>query len=176
MDHKASRTRSYNLRQRAVLLVIALFATSLVVNVARAQPAVDSREVGAIMKQYIAAWNTHDASVLGRYFTADADMIMGTSPIFKGRAAVQGWWQKYFAVQEPERKLTIEVLSSIPITKDVDLINVRTTTSGTTAQGAELHARIARGTWVVVHREGKWSIAAMRGMPTEQDSIIRRGG
>jgi len=157
-----------------MLMAVALFATSSIVDVACAQPGGDSWEVGAIMKQYIAAWNTHDAGVLGRYFAEHADMIMGTSPILSGRAAITGWWKKYFAVQEPERKLTIKILSSIPITKDVDLINVRTTTSGTTARGAELHARIARGTWVVVHQDGKWSIAAMRGMPTEKDSIIRQ--
>ena len=174
MGTVSNRGRVRHTLRRSGILVIALFALTSIVDVARAQSGGDSGEADAIMRQYIAAWNTHDAGVLAAYFAADADMIMGTGTILRGRAAIQGWWRDYFAAQEPERTLTIEVLSSMAITKDVDLINVRTTTGGTTVPGGKLSSRKARGTWVVVRREGAWSIAAMRGMPTEQDRIIRR--
>lgn len=132
-------------------------------------------ELGARVDQYIAAWDTHDAAALAQFFTADADMIMGTGSIATGRAAIQGQWGEYFAVQEPERTLSIEILSIRGITADVALLNVRTTTGGKTDLG-ELPARRARGTWVMVRRDGEWLVAAMRGMPTEQDRLIRSSG
>ena len=33
--------------------------------------------------------------------------------------------------------------------------------------------RKARGTWVLHSQKGNWIIVAMRGMPTEEDQIIR---
>jgi len=134
-----------------------------------------SQEVDARVSQYVASWNTHDSRVLADYFTADADMIMGNGPILSGRAAIEGWWRDYFAVQEPERELTIEMQSTRAIAGDVALVNVLTTTGGRTAQGLDLPARKARGTWVLVRQDGSWLISAIRGMPTQQDRIIRGG-
>ena len=100
-------------------------------------------------------------------------MIMGTDPIALGRKAIEGWWHDYFARQEPQRQVVIEVHAVRLIAPDVAVLNVTTTTQGRSAQGEELRARNARGTWVVVREDGAWGIAAMRGMPTEQDRIIR---
>lgn len=136
-----------------------------------------SQELEARVSQYIDAWNTHDPAILAQFFTADADMIMGTGPILAGRTAIQDWWRNYFAVQEPERTLTIEVQSTREISTDAVVVNVRTTTGGRTAQGLDLPAGRARGTWVMVRRDGDWLISVIRGMPTQQDRIIRsRGG
>jgi len=143
------------------------------VRVAEAQSSGLSEELSARVSKYIAAWNMHDPAVLAENFTADADMIMGNGPILDGRAEIEGWWREYFEVQEPDRTLTIEILETRAITSDVALLNVQTTTGGRTAQGAELRPRYARGTWVLVRQEGDWLVSAMRGMPTQQDRIIR---
>jgi uncharacterized protein (TIGR02246 family) len=135
-----------------------------------------SRDVETAVARYTASWNTHDSNVLAAHFNADADMIMGTGPILEGRTAIMGWWREYFAAQEPERKVTIELLSTRSITTDVALINVRTTTGGRTDEGIELLPRKARGTWVLVRQNGQWHISSMRGMPTQQDRIVRSGG
>jgi uncharacterized protein (TIGR02246 family) len=133
-------------------------------------------ELSARVNQYIAAWNTHDSEDLAQFFTADADMIMGNGPILGGRTAIQEWWRDYFAVQESERTLTIDVVATRAIGTDVALVNVRTTTGGRTREGLELLPRRARGTWILVRQDGEWLISAMRGMPTEQDRLIREGG
>lgn len=138
-----------------------------------AQASVLADELGERVDQYIDAWDTHDAAALAEFFTADADMIMGTGPIADGRAVIERSWREYFAVQEPERTLSIEILSSRAITAAVAVLNVRTTTGGRTTQGLELNARRARGTWVLVRQDGAWLVSAMRGMPTEQDRLIR---
>jgi uncharacterized protein (TIGR02246 family) len=133
----------------------------------------DSSAVGALIDAYRTTWNGHNASDLAEFFTEDADLIMGTDPIAAGREAVEAWWQGYFARQEPERHVAIEVQAVRLIAPDVAVVNVATTTQGQSAQGEELRSREARGTWVVVRKGASWRISAMRGMPTEQDQIIR---
>jgi len=71
-------------------------------------------------------------------------MIMGTGPVMSGRTAIQGWWREYFAVQEPDRTLTMDIQSIRAIGSEVALINVRTTTDGRTPEGIELPPRKAR--------------------------------
>ena len=69
--------------------------------------------------------------------------------------------------------LSIMVNSVRIITSDVALVNVTTTTGGQDRQGEKLLKRKARGTWVLHRQKGSWLIIAMRGMPTEEDRIIR---
>lgn len=143
---------------------------------AGAQTSEDSVAVRALVEAYRTTWNEHDPSVLATFFTQDADMIMGSDPVAPGREAIQGWWRNYFARQEPERHVAIDVHALRLITPDVAVFNVVTTTGGRNAQGDGLKSRKARGTWVVVRQNGMWRISAMRGMPTEDDRIIRGGG
>jgi uncharacterized protein (TIGR02246 family) len=138
-----------------------------------AQATADPAAVRALVEAYRTMWNGHDPSGLAGFFTEDADMIMGTDPIASGRKAIEGWWRDYFARQEPQRHVAIEVHAVRPIAPDVAVMNVTTTTLGRSAQGEELTSRNARGTWVVVRRGDAWGIAAMRGMPTQRDQIIR---
>ena len=133
----------------------------------------DSSAVLTQVEKYQSVWNTHDAAALSLFFTEDADFIMGNLPLINGREKIQNWWQNYFNRQEPERKLMIDVISLRIIAPNVALINVGTTTGGKDSEGKELLARKARGTWVLLRKDGDWLIIAMRGMPTEEDQIIR---
>lgn len=154
----------------AIALFVALPGTMA------AQTRGDSVAVGAFVDAYRTTWDEHDPAALGTFFTQDADMIMGVAPAARGRAAIQRWWHEYFARQEPERRLVIEIRVERFVAPGVAVVDVATTTGGRSAEDEDLRARRARGTWVVVRKNGAWHIAAMRGMPTEQDQIIRRSG
>lgn len=154
------------------ILVASIFINSFT-SITSAQTKNDSTEVLAQIEKYKSIWNTHDAASLAEFFTSDADFIMGNLPLINGREGIQNWWQNYFNTQEPERKLAIAVNSLRIITPDVALINIGTITGGRDYQGKELINRKARGTWVLIKQNGNWLIIAMRGMPTEEDKIIR---
>ena len=151
-----------------------IVAVSIIMaGVAEAQTKGDSTEVFAQIEKYRSVWNAHDAGVLAEFFTEDADFIMGNQPLIRGREGIQNWWLNYFTRQEPERGLSIIVNSFNIITSDIALVNVTTTTGGQDIKGEKLLNRKARGTWVMHKENGTWLIVAMRGMPTEEDQIIR---
>lgn len=154
-------------------VVAAVVLLAGVPGAAAAQTSRDSVAVRAFVQAYRTIWNGHDPSALATFFTEDADMIMGIDPVALGRGAIEGWWRGYFDRQEPERQLAIAVHAVRLITPDVAVLNVVTTTGGRNEKGQALQPRRARGTWVVVRASGSWRISAMRGMPTEQDKIIR---
>ena len=170
----ASPGRRYagNSRLATLMVGVWLFLT-LVPSAVRGQTTSDSVAVSTFVKAYRSAWGRHDPSALGRFFAEDADMIMGTDPVSVGRGAIEEWWADYFERQEPERRVDIAIRSLRLVAPDVAVLNVTTTTGGRSRSG-DLQPRRARGTWVVVHQAGKWHISAMRGMPTEQDEIVRK--
>jgi uncharacterized protein (TIGR02246 family) len=160
----------------AVTVAATIVAASILIttcpSVMTAQTSEDSATVRAQVEAYLTTWNAHDPSALAAFFTEGADMIMYNQPASQGRTEIQAWWRDYFARQEPQRQLTIAVNSLRLISADAAVIDIATTTGGGDAQGEELHTRKARGTWVLVRQRGEWVIAAMRGMPTEQDRVI----
>lgn len=161
----------------SVKRMVTIAATSTLVawfpGAAAAQTSGDSVAVAALVEEYLTSWNEHDPSALATFFTQDADMIMGSDPVALGRGAIERWWRAYFSRQEPERRVEIVIQALRLIAPDVAVLNVTTTTGGPNAQGNQLRSRRARGTWVVVRQSDRWRISAMRGMPTEQDQIIR---
>jgi len=115
-------------------------------------------------------WNTRDAPAVATFFSEDADLVMGNEPASRGRVAIEAWWRTYFSRQEPERRGTFEVVSARRLSPDVAVVNVTSTTGA--ANGADdLPVRRARGTWVLRRDDGTWLIEAMRGLPTERDSV-----
>jgi uncharacterized protein (TIGR02246 family) len=132
----------------------------------------DSVAVGARIAAYRTAWNTHEPSSVAAFFADDADFVLGNRPAAVGRQAIQEWWRDYFANQEPERGLTIDLRSVRFVALDVAVIDVLTTTGGRDRRGQDLPARTFRGTWVVHRQSGEWMISAMRGLPTEEDRVV----
>jgi len=145
-------------------------------NTTVAQTAEDSAAVHKKFEEYLHTFNTRDAAALAKFFTEDADFIMGNLPRLIGRQAIENWWRNYFAKQEPGRRGTFILKSVSFITSDVTLVNIETVTGGHDKNSVELRTRKARGTWVL-HRQknGDWLITAMRGMPSLEDRIIRGG-
>jgi uncharacterized protein (TIGR02246 family) len=163
-------------RRVSLAVVSTIVALAALPHVTAAQTAGDSAAVASFVDAYRTTWNSHDPSALAALFTPDADMIMGTDPVSLGRQGIQEWWREYFGRQEPDRGVVIAIHRMRLIRPDVVLLNVATTTGGRTEQGEQLRSREARGMWVVVREGGTWHISAMRGMPTEQDEIIRSAG
>ena len=169
----ATINRSSSNFKFASVLILAISIITTFAGVAVAQNDKDSATVLALVEKYQKAWDTHDQSAVAAFFTEDADFIMGNQPLLNGRKEIMNWWGNYFKRQEPGRKLKIEVNSVRILTNDVAIINVSTTTWGVDDKGKELLSRKARGTWVLLWRDGNWFISSMRGMPTEEDLIIR---
>ena len=163
------------IRKLTPIIFVAGIFINMLPGLASAQTEKDSTTVIAMVEKYKSIWDTHNTAALAELFTQDADFIMGNLPLLNGRKAIQNWWQNYFNRQEPERKLTIVINSLRFISDDVAIINITTTTGGKDSTGKELLNRKARGTWVVHQQNGDWLIEAMRGMPTEEDQIIRAG-
>jgi uncharacterized protein (TIGR02246 family) len=132
-------------------------------------------DVRARIQAYGSAWNSHDASRVGAFYTHDADMVMGNGPLVSGREAITEWWARYFAAISDRRVGTFEVESLRLLTPDVALANVRTLTAGRAEDDEELPARRARGTWVLTTRDGQWFISALRGLPAEGDLRVEPG-
>jgi len=124
-----------------------------------------------VWKRIKARWNTHDPSAVAAFFSEDADLVMGNLPAAHGRQEIRDSWQAYFARQEPERRLTLEVSPVRFLAADAAIINVATTTGGRDRQGQELPARKFRGTWLWYRQSNDWLISAMRGFPTEEDRV-----
>ena len=158
---------------RTWLTVLALCAAGgLAPGATSAQTAADSAAVRARIDAYRTVWNGHDASAVAAFFSDSADLVMGSQPEAVGRQAIQDSWRSYFSNQEPERQLTLDVQSLRFVATGVAVVNVGTTTGGSDQEGRPLPSRRFRGEWVVHRQRDEWLISAMRGQPTERDSVV----
>ena len=159
----------------AVTIIATDFFVAAFPGMAAAQIANDSASVYKFVEVYQRTFNTHDPAALSKFFTEDADFVMGNLPEIQGRQAIENWWRNYwrskFNKQEPERRGTFNLHSLRFLSADVALANIESTTGGRDSLGAELQTRKARGTWLLHRQNGNWLISAIRGMPTEKDSV-----
>jgi len=122
-------------------------------------------QVRAWVQTYEKAWNTHDAEAVAAFFSEDADLMMGNAPIVVGRDAIRDGWARYFSRIDEGRSGRMAVDSLRVLAPDVVLVNIDSTTAGRRSNGEELPTRLARGTWVVARRDGRWQIVALRALP-----------
>ena len=134
-----------------------------------------SNSVISRVKAYENAWNTHNSDDIVAFFTEDADMVMGNSPIAVGRDAIRDWWEKYFGQIHSTRIGVFTIDSMRIISPEVVLLNIESTTSGFGPGGDILPERKARGTWILTKSTGDWLISALRGLPAEGDSRVSHG-
>jgi len=161
---------------RAVIIITTGFFAAGYSSTAASQTFEDSASVYEFVEAYQRTISTHNPVALGAFFTEDANLIMYNLPEVQGRQAIENWWQEFwqsrFNKQEPGRRGTFNVNSVRFLTTDIALANVESTTGGRDSSGVELDTRKARGTWLLHRQNDNWLISAMRGMPTEKDSII----
>lgn len=152
-------------------IVAATLVATAVPALGNAQVVTDSAGLLEYVETYQTAWNTHDPVAVAAFFSDDADVVFYNLPALRGREAIESWWRAYFVRQEPERRGTFDVTSARLLASEVALVDVATTTGGAVAGGTALPARKARGTWLLRRHGGDWLISAMRGFPTEEDSV-----
>lgn len=152
----------------SIASLLALVLVTASAGVVRPQAQDPAQTLRGMIRSYETAWNAHDAAAIAAYFTDDADQIMTDGPTTVGRDALGRYWAARFKVMEPERKITLTVTAIRIVTPVVAVINTVATTGGRTAQGKALAPSTDRGTWVVVQKNGRWLIAALRVYPTEQ--------
>ena len=132
-------------------------------------------EFDSFLKAYTATWNTHDGDALAAFFTADADLIMGSQPRITGRNDIGKWWDTYFSRIDEGRKGEFKLLSLRDIAPGVLIVNISSKTFGENSHNKELETRLARGTWVLVKNNECWLISAMLGLPAEGEQRLRPG-
>jgi uncharacterized protein (TIGR02246 family) len=157
-------TRGNVIKGRAIQ---GLILAGLVVIFGSASAADRNSSFDNFLKTYTTVWNSHDGGALASLFTADADLVMGSLPMIRGRNAIGEWWNGYFSRLDADRKGQFEVQSLRELAPDVLLVNLTSKTSGVGEHGERLEVRLARGTWVLVQNKGTWQISAMRGLPAE---------
>jgi uncharacterized protein (TIGR02246 family) len=132
-------------------------------------------QIRAWVQTYEKAWNTHDAAAVAAFFSEDADLIMGNAPRVVGRDAIRDGWARYFSRLDEARRGRLAIDSLRVVAPDVVLVNVDSTTSGHRANGEELPTRLARGTWLVARRDGRWQIEALRALPAVGEARLAPG-
>jgi uncharacterized protein (TIGR02246 family) len=119
--------------------------------------------VAAVPGRIVAAWAAHDADAFARNFTEDATMIL-PGVFCRGRDKIRGYMEQAFQGQLKGTRVT-----GTPV--DVRLIGpgvaVLTTEGGVLEPGSEevSPARAIRASWIVVHRDGEWLLAAYQNSP-----------
>ena len=132
-------------------------------------------EFDSFLEAYTTTWNTHDGEALAAYYSADAELIMGSLPRIAGREAIESWWNTYFSRIDENRKGEFKLVSLRDIAPGVRIVNVTSKTFGANRTGEELESRLARGTWVLVKKNETWEITAMLGLPAEGEQRLRPG-
>lgn len=128
-------------------------------------------DIRAFVGAYEETFDSHDAEALSTFYRADADIIVRDSPTVHGAQAIQEWWRAYFAEPRPYRVLLI--LKDIKMmSEDVALLNFTVTGAMVDAANQLRPVRWARATWVILRQNGKWRIAALRVLPSEDDRVV----
>lgn len=165
-----------NIVTRASIIIATGVFTTGFPGMSVAQTVEDSASVYDFFEAYQHTINSRDPAALAALFTEDADFMMFNLPEIQGRQAIENWWRDFwqskFNKQEPGRRGTFDLNSVRFLATDVAVVNIETTTGGQDSLGVELQTRKARGTWLLHSQNGNWLISAIRGMPTEKDSII----
>jgi len=128
--------------------------------------------IRALVAAYEDVFNRHDPDALSAFYREDADLIVREGPIIHGAQEIRRWWRAYFSQPQPYRALLI-IENIRMMSDDVAVLNV--IGSGATLEATDrlLPARAARATWVVRREDGKWLVAALWVLPSEDDRVLR---
>jgi uncharacterized protein (TIGR02246 family) len=112
---------------------------------------------GKRAKEFIAAFEKGDAKAVAAFWTESAEYVDETGREYKGRAAIQKMYEKFFA-DNKGMKLNIIVMSARPVGSDVMLeegITEVTPAGGGLPSSAHFSA-------VMVKKDGEWYLESVR--------------
>src|SRR5262249_17458844 len=142
---------------------LAVVALMVISNPALAQNQEATAALRGRVEAFQTAWNAHDAAAVAAFFVDDADQIMGSGAVTKGRSAIEPWWRDQFAAMAKGEKLQLVATDVRMVSPDVGLINTDATTTGRHKSNGEFKSdEHDRGTWVMVRRDNRWLISALR--------------
>ncbi len=170
-SHDACRQFTAARRIPFAQLAIAMLVVSGLPSTAAGQVSADSAALLKYIEEYQRTWNTRDPALVAAFFTEDADLVMGNQPPAQGRKAIEDWWRAYFGMQEQGRRGRFDATSVKLLGSGAALVDVTSTTGGSGPADETLVTRKARGTWLLRRQGDGWLIAAMRGLPTEEDQV-----
>lgn len=128
--------------------------------------------IRAFVDAYEDAFNSHDPSAVTAFFQNDADIIVRNRPLINGTQAIKKWWRDYFS--SPRAYRAILIIDKIrTIRDDVIQVNVIGTGAVPEAKDKLQPVRQTNAMWILVHKDSKWLIAALRVLPGKDDRIIR---
>ena len=148
-------------RNGLVLPMAASDATSpALLDVAAGRPAVE--EVAAMLREYLAAFNRHDAPALAAHWTASGENIdLDTGETIRGREAVADVFATLFHA-DGEAAIDIDIESIRPLRDDVAVVDgVTHIAFSDTSTGAMPPSR-SRFAAVVVKERGRWMLESVR--------------
>ncbi len=135
----------------------------------------NEKQIRKLYENFTAAWNSHEASVMGPMYTIDADHIEPDGTVAKGRLEVGELLVKQHATVFKDTQLELTVETVWFIRGDVALVDGTYSISGIRGlDGNEIPARGGHLTSVLIKEREKWGIAASRlmiptGLPYKKD-------
>lgn len=121
----------------------------------------DKKEIplGELGEEYAAAYKKHDAKAVAGFYAPDADYVMATGEVAKGREQIEKAFAKDFTAN-PDLKSKVTVTSRRMVGTDL-IIDDGTWELAGVAKGQPSKGRY---TVIVQMREGKWQILCHRVM------------
>lgn len=129
-------------------------------DVPQSRPAVE--EVAAMLRDYLAAFNRHDAPALAAYWTATGENIdLDTGETTRGREAVAAVFATLFEADDAAR-IDIDIESIRPLRDDVAVVDGVTSISFSDGGAGHAPPAGSRFSAVVVKEGGHWMLESVR--------------
>lgn len=148
-------------RNGLVLPMAASDATSpALLDVAAGRPAVE--EVAAMLREYLAAFNRHDAPALAAHWTASGENVdLDTGETIRGREAVADVFATLFH-EDGEAAIDIDIESIRPLRDDVAVVDGVTHIAFSDTSTGAMPPSSSRFAAVVVKERGRWMLESVR--------------
>jgi uncharacterized protein (TIGR02246 family) len=148
-------------RNGLVLPMAASDATSpALLDVAAGRPAVE--EVAAMLREYLAAFNRHDAPALAAHWTASGENVdLDTGETIRGREAVADVFATLFH-EDGEAAIDIDIESIRPLRDDVAVVDGITHIAFSDTSTGAMPPSSSRFAAVVVNECGRWMLESVR--------------
>jgi len=109
------------------------------------------------------AFNRHDGRAVSEFYTDDGDLIDPWGKLSRGKRDIQSYWSRSFSGQLKNATHTATVRHIDQVGSDVIVVDCEGQVSGLVdSSGNELPERDLTLTLTMVHRNGKWLVAAAR--------------